>query len=145
MVYRLLADLVVAVHFAYVAFVVVGLVFVLVGLWRGWRWVRNPWFRVVHLVAILIVALESVLNIACPLTTWEQELRAAAGDEVSRGTFIGDLLHRLLFVQAPPWAFTVAYVAFAGLVLVTFVLAPPRRRTKPAVNDLRRTDSRLTR
>ena len=128
MAYRLLADLIVAIHSGYVAFVLVGQLLILIGLWRGWRWVRNWWFRVVHLVAILIVALEAVFDIACPLTTWEQRLRELAGDEVSRGTFIGDLLHNLIFVQAPAWAFTAGYVAFAAVVLATFVLAPPRRR-----------------
>ena len=106
----------------------VGQLLIWLGLWRGWRWVRNWWFRVRHLVAISIVALEAVFNIACPLTVWEQRLREMAGDEVSRGTFIGDLLHNLIFVAAPAWAFTVAYVTFAALVVATFVLAPPRRR-----------------
>ena len=128
MYYRLLADLIVAIHSGYVAFVVVGQLLILVGLWRGWRWVRNWWFRVVHLVAISIVALEAVFDVACPLTTWERQLREMAGDEVSRGTFIGDLLHKLIFVAAPPWAFTVAYVTFAVVVLATFVFAPPRRQ-----------------
>ncbi|HEY1376170.1 MAG TPA: DUF2784 domain-containing protein [Gemmataceae bacterium] len=129
--YRLLADFVVAVHSAYVAFVVVGQVLILIGLWRNWRWVRNWWFRVLHLVAISIVAAEAVFNVACPLTTWEQRLRELAGDEVSHGTFVGDLLHNLIFVDAPPWAFTVGYVAFAAVVLATFVLAPPRRSAPP--------------
>ncbi len=128
MVYRLLADLIVAIHSGYVAFVVVGQVLILAGLFRGWEWVRNWWFRVVHLVAISIVALEAIFDIACPLTVWEQRLRDLAGDEVSRGTFIGDLLHNLIFVDAPAWAFTVAYVGFALLVAATFVLAPPRGR-----------------
>jgi hypothetical protein len=126
--YRLLADLIVTVHSAYVAFVVVGQALILAGLWRGWGWVRNWWFRVAHLVAIAIVALEAVFNVACPLTVWEQRLRELAGQEASRGTFVGDLLHNLIFVDAPPWAFTAAYVAFAVLVAATFVLAPPRRR-----------------
>ncbi len=126
--YRLLADLVVAVHSAYVAFVLVGQVLILAGLWRGWRWVRNWWFRGLHLAAILVVALEAVFDVACPLTVWEQRLRELAGQEASRGTFVGDLLHNLIFVDAPPWAFTAGYVAFAALVLATFVLAPPRRR-----------------
>jgi hypothetical protein len=126
--YRLLADLIVVVHSTYVAFVVVGQVLILAGLIRGWRWVRNWWFRVAHLVAIAVVALEAVFDVACPLTVWEQRLRELAGDQASRGTFIGDLLHNLIFVDAPPWAFKVGYVAFALVVVATFVLAPPRRR-----------------
>jgi hypothetical protein len=130
--YRLLADLIVAIHSAYVAFVVVGLLLILMGIALRWQWVRNWWFRVLHLAAITIVALEAAFNIACPLTTWEQQLRQMAGDQVSRGTFIGDMLHNLIFIDAPSWAFPVAYVTFAIVVAATFYLAPPRRRRSPS-------------
>src|SRR5437762_7533149 len=125
--YCLLADLIVAVHTAYVAFVVIGQVLILVGVARGWRWVRNFWFRVAHLVAIAIVAAEALFDVACPLTVWEDRVREWGGQAASGGTFIGNLLHNLIFYDAPPWAFTTAYVAFALVVALTFVLAPPRR------------------
>src|SRR5262245_48484419 len=114
--YRLLADVVVAVHVAYVAFVVVGQLLILAGVARGWRWVRNPWFRLAHLAAILIVAAEALLDIDCPLTIWEHQLRVRGGQATAGGTFIGDLLHRLIFYDFPPWVFTTAYVAFAAVV-----------------------------
>jgi hypothetical protein len=53
MPYALLADLIVAIHIAYVVYVVGGLVAILMGAWRGRTWIRNPWFRITHLVAIL--------------------------------------------------------------------------------------------
>jgi hypothetical protein len=124
----LLADLIVAVHVAYVAFVVVGQILILIGIWRGWRWIRNPWFRTIHLIAIVIVAGESVLNVPCPLTTWEAQLRHRAGQSVSGGSFVGNLLHELLFFDLPEWVFNVSYVAFALLVAATFWWAPPRGR-----------------
>src|SRR5262245_472887 len=102
--YRLLADLIVAVHSGYVAFVLVGQILIVAGLLRGWGWVRNWWFRVAHLAAIVIVALEAVFDVPCPLTVWEARLREWAGQEASKGTFVGDLLHDLIFVDAPPWA-----------------------------------------
>jgi Protein of Unknown function (DUF2784) len=125
--YRLLADLIVAVHFAYVTFVVAGQLLIWIGVLRGWRWVRNFWFRVAHLTAIVIVAIEAVCSIPCPLTVWEQSLRALGGTPTQGGTFIGNLLHDLIFYQASEWVFTMIYVAFALMVLATFVLAPPRR------------------
>ncbi|MFO0809991.1 MAG: DUF2784 domain-containing protein [Gemmataceae bacterium] len=124
----LLADVVVAIHVGYVAFVVFGQLGILVGLWRGWRWVRNLWFRLAHLLAILIVAGESLLDIPCPLTVWEHQLRVAAGQSSSGESFVGRLLHSLIFVTAPAWAFTATYIAFAMTVLATFAMAPPRRR-----------------
>jgi hypothetical protein len=131
MSYGFLADLLVAIHVAYVGFVVLGQLAILVGLALGWRWVRNPWFRWAHLAAILIVGLEAVFAITCPLTRWEVDLRRLAGQTPSGDTFVGRLLNDLIFFDAPPWVLTGLHIGFAVLVLATFVLAPPRRR-RPA-------------
>jgi hypothetical protein len=123
---RLLADLIVAIHVIYVAFVLFGQILILIGIWRGWQWVRNPWFRILHLTAILIVAAEAILNITCPLTSWEAALRERAGQGASDRSFIGGLLHELIFFEAPDWAFNLSYILFAILVALTFWFAPPR-------------------
>jgi len=128
MPYGFLADVVVAIHVAYVSFVVVGELAILLGAWLGWGWVRNRWFRVAHLLAIAIVAYEAINNIECPLTGWEYQLRRLAGQDVSGETFVGRLLHSVLFYEMPAWAFTTMYVGFAVLVLGTLVLVPPRWR-----------------
>lgn len=127
MFYALLADAVVALHVLYVSFVLLGEAAIVAGaIWR-WSWIRNPWFRWIHLSMILIVALEAIVGMTCPLTVWEDELRRLAGQERAAGTFIGRLLHDLLFFDAAPWVFTTAYVSFALLVVATFCFAPPRR------------------
>jgi hypothetical protein len=77
---------------------------------------------------ILIVGAEALLDIECPLTRWERNLRAVAGQEMSGESFVGRLLHNLIFVDWPPWAINSLHVTFALLVLGTFVLAPPRRQ-----------------
>jgi len=46
--YQLLADAVLALHVAIVVFVVGGLVRVVTGNQRGWRWVNAWWFRLAH-------------------------------------------------------------------------------------------------
>jgi len=125
--YKLAADLVVVVHFGYVSFVLVGQVLILLGVMCRWRWVRNPWFRWLHLGAISIVVAESLLGIVCPLTTWESWLRREAGEATYSGDFLGHWAHELVFYDAPPWVFTVAYSIFGLLVVGTFLLAPPRR------------------
>jgi hypothetical protein len=124
--YSILADVVVAVHVGYVSFVVLGQLAILAGLVRGWSWVRNPWFRWVHLLMMTVVGLEAVLGIVCPLTSLESSLRHAAGEQVSDTSFLGRLLHDLIFIPVPPAAITALHVSFALVVLGTFVLAPPR-------------------
>jgi hypothetical protein len=126
---RLLADLLVVFHAIYVAFVVLGLVVILIGIAFNWAWVRNFWFRVIHLLMIGIVVLESVAGIPCPLTVWERELRLRAGQATYAGDFLGYWAHRLIFYQAAPWVFTLVYTLFGLAVLAAFVLAPPRLRT----------------
>ncbi len=128
MFYRLAADVVVIVHFAYVAFVVLGLAVILLGGLLGWSWVRNWKFRWAHLAAIGIVVFEALMGITCPLTTWEQKLRRLAGEVSYRGDFIASWAHELLFYEAQPWVFTVCYVLFGLAVLGAWFLIPPRSR-----------------
>lgn len=123
---RILADLVVVVHVAFVAFVIFGLAAILLGLALGWGWVRNFWFRALHLGAIGLVAMQALCGVICPLTILENTLRRLAGQETYPGAFIGYWAHRILFFEAPPWVFTTAYCAFGLTVLAAFLLGPPR-------------------
>jgi hypothetical protein len=133
LLYRITADLVVTVHFGFVAFVVFGQLAILVGLIRKWSWVRNLTFRVLHLIAISIVVVQAVMGVMCPLTVWEQELRKLAGQATYSGDFIPNLLHDWLFYDAEGWVFTACYVTFGALVLLTFFAGPPRlpKQSKP--------------
>lgn len=126
--YAILADVVVAVHLAYVSFVIIGQAAILLGLALGWKWVRNPYFRWTHLLMICVVAFEAIIRFECPLTTWEAALRRLAGQPVEAGTFVGRLLQSLMFPEWPEWVFLPVYVTFALIVLATFVFAPPRYR-----------------
>jgi hypothetical protein len=161
--YALLADLMVGIHVAIVSFALFGQIAILIGLVCRWQWIRNPWFRWIHVGLICVVAVESIFNITCPLTTWEDSLRGLAGQRrhldwapdlvtsiagnaaglqaggpwvaaymVKYGrpseekSFVGRMLRDFLFFEIPEWVFTVIYISFAAVVLLTFWLAPPR-------------------
>ena len=126
--YSALANIVLVAHVSYVLFVVAGLVLILAGGMRRWQWVRNPWFRLLHIAAILYVAAEAWLGIVCPLTTLELWLRELAGQTAYEGDFIAYWLRNLLFFDAPPWVFTVCYSAFGALVLACWLRFPPHSR-----------------
>ena len=123
--YLLLADLILVTHALFVAFVILGLVVILPGWYRRWGWVRNRWFRAIHLLAIGLVMAEAWLGMICPLTDWESRLRVAAGGSAYAESFIQHWLHEILFYAFPPWVFTVAYTAFGILVLIAWLLVPP--------------------
>jgi hypothetical protein len=134
--YRVLADAITVVHLAYVSFVVIGQLLIWAGLIFRWRWVRNPWFRCLHLLAITIVAVETLTEVRCPLTVWEEQLREAVGDELGDGEFVRRFLWPVLFsgnyISETFSGQILAYCYFgtAALVLLTFVLAPPRFRLR---------------
>jgi hypothetical protein len=129
--FALFADAVLIVHFLYVLFAVGGEVLVLVGGALRWRWVRNLPFRLVHLTAVALVAVEALLGVMCPLTEWEYRLRELAGQHVQRQlSFVARLVRSVIFYDFPAWVFTVAYVGFALLVAGSFLLYPPRRAAR---------------
>ena len=92
----------------------------------GWDWVRNFWFRLAHLVTIGFVIVQTWLGQLCPLTIWEQQLRAAAGHAVHDQSFIEFWLSRILFFDLPWWVFIAAYTAFGLIVLLSWWRYPPR-------------------
>ncbi len=156
--YALLADILVVIHAAFCAFVLFGQVLVVLawfsrlaqaaasvgeepgyrlpvfGWIASWRWVRNPWFRSIHLACILIVATEAFFKYQCPLTTWENDLREMAGERVSGESFVGRIMNEILFNEDyDPDIIHQIHMAFGGLVLLTFLFFPPRLRRRPAV------------
>jgi len=126
--YRLLADIVVVAHLAYVLFVILGLVAIFIGYLCHWPWVRNRWFRSIHLAMIGIVVFESLMSITCPLTTLENWLRLQAGQTPSGGSFVARCVHGLMFYPFSPQFFTLMYCAFASLVMLAWILVPIRWR-----------------
>jgi hypothetical protein len=126
--YRLLADLVLALHFGIVVFVVGGLALVVVGNRRGWGFVNGWRFRLAHLAAIGIVVAQAWLGVVCPLTTLESRLRARTGAAGYEASFIEHWVGRALFYDAPAWVFTAAYTLFAVAVVAAWWYFPPRRK-----------------
>jgi Protein of Unknown function (DUF2784) len=123
-----LADLVLILHVAVVAFAVLGQLLFMLGGGLGWSWVRVAWIRLAHLALIAFVLVQSWLGASCPLTLWEQMLRRGAGQTAYTESFIEHWLTRFIFFDAPPWVFGLIYTLFGILVLLTWHWVPPRRR-----------------
>ena len=124
--YLLIADVLLITHVLFVAFVIGGLLAVVAGGLLSWSWVRNPWFRLAHLLSIAVVVVQSWAGVICPLTTWEMAVREQAHGATYAGSFISHWLDKLLYYQLPEWIFVVAYSAFGALVLLTWNCVRPR-------------------
>ena len=128
MAYSLLATIVLVLHVAFVAFVVLTLPCIFVGKLLGWQWVRWYWLRVLHLAAICFVALQAWAGVICPLTTLEMWLRQQGEQATYQESFIAHWLQALLYWDFPAWVFIVVYSLFAMLVAASWFLVPVQRR-----------------
>jgi hypothetical protein len=126
--WRWLAGLVLVTHAAYVLFVVGGQALIVIGWIRGWEWTRCQVFRLLHLVAISLVMLETLLSMNCPLTILENFLRLQAGATAYENSFIDYWLRWVIYYAAPEWIFALIYTFFTALVILTWLAYPPRRK-----------------
>ena len=122
MLYRILADSVLVLHLAFIAYVMLGGLVVI--RWRRTIWLHGPavaW-------GIWIMASGNV----CPLTPWENQLRRAAGQAGYEGGFIE---HYIVAAIYPEGLTRSMQFGFAGLVILLNVAAYAlilRRRRRSA-------------
>lgn len=124
-----MADVILLLHGLIVLFVMGGLLCILIGGIRQWSWVRNPVFRLLQLVIVLVVVAQSLRGRYCPLTYWEMDLRRAAGQSAYDSSFIEFWVSNLIYFDAPAWVFTLGYSIFFFLVVLSWWLYPPRFRS----------------
>jgi hypothetical protein len=121
---RLAADAVVALHGAFIAFVILG----------GALVMRRAHWALVHLPAVAWVAWLELTGATCPLTPLENVLRQRAGERGYAGGFVE---HYLLPVIYPPGLTpgvqTVLGVAVIVLNVAVYALAWRRHRRRRAV------------
>lgn len=122
------ADLVLVLHGLIVAFNVGALPVIWLGYFRKWHFVRQPFFRIAHLVLVGFVTAEAALGLICPLTLLENRLRQGPDSgSVYQESFIGHWLGRLLYWDISPAALAMMYVVFFALVVWAFILVRPAR------------------
>lgn len=114
---RVLADLAIAAHFAFLVFVVLGGL-----LARRWRWLVAP-----HLLAAAWGVYVEVADAPCPLTRLENRYARSAGRAGYEGSFIE---HHLLPIIYPAGLTRPMQWGLAGFVVGAnaLVYAWPRRR-----------------
>jgi hypothetical protein len=101
---RIAADTLIALHFAFVVFVVVG-------GFLAWRWRRLIW---VHAPVVLWGALIEFVGWTCPLTPLENHFRRLAGESPYQGSFIEHYILSVLY----PVDYTLALRVTLGVLVV---------------------------
>ena len=118
---RILADLVLGFHFAFIVFAVLGGFLV---LWKP----RIAWL---HVPAVVWSAFVNLFSQVCPLTPIENRFRHLAGQAGYEGGFIEHYITRLVYPSVMPerWGLIAGISVLIWNVLVyTFLVATLRRR-----------------
>ena len=126
MIWSLLADGLVIVHFAFTAFVIFG------GL-LTWRWRRVAW---IHRPALAWGCWIEVSHSICPLTPLENHWRHLAGEAGYREGFLAHYLVRVLYPPGLTWnvQWALAALLLALNVVVYGRLLLSRRSTHASLS-----------
>jgi hypothetical protein len=105
MIYKILADLTVFFHLAWIVFLFVG------AFWG----VRNRWVKVFHLFALGFAFLMQTLDRYCPLTHLEAFFRSRHNPSMSYvGSFIIYYLEQVVYSRSPLMSLPSERSSFAG-------------------------------
>ena len=90
MLYQIVADFIVLLHFSFIVFVIVG----------GFLVFKWHWLIWVHIPSVIWAFLITIVGWICPLTPIENMLRQAGGGEVYSSSFIQFYLMPLIYPSA---------------------------------------------
>jgi hypothetical protein len=103
-----LADGVIGIHYAYIAYMVAG-------GFIAWRWPRTIW---VHGLAVIWAVLIVTTKVPCPLTAAQNHFRELAGEHPLSTSFINTYVRGTLY---PAGQQTLSQIAVGAVVLASWI------------------------
>ncbi len=127
MLYKILADIIVVMHFAWILFMLVGFIFTIAGFF--WKRFFDRWlFRTVHLLGIIYVSLLVIMGKYCPLTILENTLRQKYDPELTyTGSFMIHYIERLVYPDINPLIIQIPTTFIAVFSILAFIIKPPQK------------------
>ena len=119
-----IADFILFIHLIIAIFISVGMVIFPIGGLLRWHWCKNFSLRVVHLGLIVVVFIETLIGVNCPLTVAENFFRAQA----TQHSFIGSLMSNILYWNMSKTSVFYMYGSCVVWVLILWILFPPSRK-----------------
>ena len=111
----LFANLVLFLHFCIIIFIISGFLLIPIGYVLSWHWVKNKFYRIMHLILFCFITFQTLMGLKCPLTTIENNLREVFYSD----SFIVFWVQKLIFWNLPTIFFVYLY---SSLLLWTFIM-----------------------
>ncbi|RZD17571.1 MAG: DUF2784 domain-containing protein [Candidatus Acididesulfobacter diazotrophicus] len=113
-------------HLIVILFIIFGFIVVPIGAKFKWKFIYEFWWRLAHLVSMIVVAIQAVLGKACFLTYIQSDLLENAGKKEYKVPFIQTYVDRLIYYNFPIWAFSIVYIILFLYTIYLWYIFPPQ-------------------
>ena len=102
----LFSEIVLLFHFCIFLFMILSFFLIPLGYYQEWKWVKNKYYRLIHLVLMGIIFIETILGFMCPLTILENFLR----NDIEINNKITQIIHQIMYWDLPTYQFIILYL-----------------------------------
>ena len=115
------SEIVLLFHFCIFLFIITSFIFIPLGYHKKWKWVKNKYYRLIHLVLMGIIFIETILGFMCPLTILENFLR----NDIKINNKITQIIHQIMYWDLPTYQFIILYLlSLLYLIFLWFFFKP---------------------
>lgn len=130
--YKILADIVVFLHFLWILFIIAGFISIIF----SWKiFFNNFILRTIHLVSILYTTYLELAHKNCPLTDIENYFKAKSGNAAYTGSFIVYYIEKIVYPDVEPLVVIIPTIIIGVITLVMYILKPPKKISGAVPNE----------
>ena len=117
----LFSEIVLLFHFCIFLFIMLSFFLIPFGYYQKWEWVKNRYYRLIHLILMGIIFIETILGFMCPLTILENFLR----NNIQINNKITQIIHQIMYWNLPTYQFIILYLlSLLYLIFLWFFFKP---------------------
>ena len=119
------SEIVLLFHFSIFLFMILSFFLIPLGYSQKWEWVKNKYYRLIHLVLMGIIFIETILGFMCPLTILENFLR----NDIEINNKITQIIHQIMYWDLPTYQFIILYLlSLLYLIFLWFFFNPDLKK-----------------
>tara|TARA_B100000989_G_scaffold288139_1_gene258544 strand:- start:576 stop:947 length:372 start_codon:yes stop_codon:yes gene_type:complete len=117
----LFSEIILLLHLLIFLFITLSFILIPIGYFQKWEWVKNKYYRSIHLILMGIISIETILGFMCPLTILENYFR----DDIKVDNKLTEIAHQILYWDLPNYQFIILYIlSFSYLIFLWFFFKP---------------------
>ena len=115
------SEIVLLFHFCIFLFMILSFFLIPLGYQQKWEWVKNKYYRLIHIILMGVIFVETALGFMCPLTVLEHFLR----NDTKINNKFTEIIHEIMYWDLSSYQFIILYLfSFLYLVILWFFFKP---------------------